>query len=89
VLAGRVPVLGSAAITQFTSYRLEYQRWIGGEWTTIREVTSLQPIQDGQLDEWDTAGLENGWYALQLTVRSSSGEEAQARTALTVSNPSR
>jgi hypothetical protein len=71
------------------SYRLEYHHWVGGEWTTIREVTGLQPVQDGQLDEWDTAGLEDGWYALRLTVRSSSGEETQARTALTVNNSAR
>ena len=88
-VSGRVEVLGTAWSPRFSAYRLENQRLVGGQWSTVREITVREPVQDGRLDEWDTSTLANGWYSLLLTVLTPSGVDAQTRTTLTVQNPGR
>jgi len=88
-VSGRVPVVGTAWSPRFSAYRLEYQQLVGGQWSTLREITRREPVQDGRLEEWDTSALANGWYSLLLTVVTPSGVDAQTRIVLTVQNRDR
>ncbi len=66
-LHGKVTIYGSAAGEGFSYFRLQYGQGLNpASWVLIGENVT-NPVTDGILGEWDTAGLE-GLYALQLVL---------------------
>jgi len=64
---GQIEIYGSASGIDFSYYRLQVgQGLFPQEWIQIGEDTH-QPVQDGLLGTWDTAGLE-GAYIIELLV---------------------
>lgn len=81
ILAGKVEVRGTANIENFAFYIVEIST-LGENWLTVitsqRENpadpnSSMKPIVDGVLGEWDTSLQEPGDYALRLTVYDAAG----------------
>ncbi len=65
-VSGRVRIEGTAAGADFLSYRVLVGQGLSPqEWIQIAEGN--EPVTDGLLAEWDTAGL-SGLYAVQLQV---------------------
>jgi membrane carboxypeptidase/penicillin-binding protein len=82
---GIIKILGSAAGTDFLSYRLEYGQGLYPLlWVQIG-TDSTTPISEGLLGEWDTTGL-NGLYALRLMVVRSDQRVDQAVVQVTLDN---
>lgn len=76
-VTGTFAVLGSAAGSNFASYRLEHG--VGHAptaWTTI--VNTTTPVVDGTLANWNTAALTASVHTLRLTVTPTSGPAAVA-----------
>ena len=73
VVAGRVPVRGSAAIDRFQFYKVEFTQ--GQEPTTWHVINDIHrtAVIGGVLEEFNTTGLPNGVYWLQLTVVDETG----------------
>ncbi len=73
VVSGEVTVRGTATTEAFQFYKVEYG-W--GEtperWNSIGDIQT-SPVVDGTLTLWNTVGLEDGVYALRLTVVDVSG----------------
>ena len=64
-LRGEISIAGTAAGTDFVSYRLEYGAGLyPQEWVQIG-TDSTTPMTEGPLAKWDTTGLD-GLYALAL-----------------------
>ena len=81
-VSGEVRIEGTAAGEEFVSYRLLAGQGLNPqEWLQIAE--GAQPVTDGVLAEWDTAGL-SGLYAVQLQVLRSDQRVDIAITQLTV-----
>lgn len=84
-VGGRVSILGSAFGNGFDFYRLQIgQGFDPLDWQQLGE-DSRQPVRDGQLGIWDTAGLE-GLYTLQLLVIRRDQSVQTATLQLTVDN---
>ncbi|MBI3732716.1 MAG: hypothetical protein HY259_04570 [Chloroflexi bacterium] len=67
-LSGLAPIIGTAAIPNFQFYKVEFgANARSGPWRVIGDVHK-QPVTDGLLETFDTAGLPPGVYFLQLTV---------------------
>ncbi len=82
---GKIDILGSAAGTDFVSYRLEYgQGLYPPNWVQIG-ADSRKHVSDGVLGEWDTSGLD-GLYALRLMVVRSDQRVDQAVVQVTLDN---
>ncbi|MBN1306048.1 MAG: penicillin-binding protein [Anaerolineales bacterium] len=82
-LGGIVAITGTAAIEDFSYYRLEYgQGLTPRRWIQIGD-DGYSPVEDGLLAEWDTSGL-NGLYALRLVVVRSDQRIETAIIAVTV-----
>jgi hypothetical protein len=64
---GQVKINGSAGGAGFSSYRLSAGKGLyPADWLQIGEESD-QPVENGSLGVWDTAGL-NGLYSIQLTL---------------------
>lgn len=64
-ISGKVPILGNAGGEGFDFYRVQIGEGLNPQaWIQI-DQDMRQPVEDGQLVVWDTAGL-NGLYALRL-----------------------
>ncbi|MEA3349737.1 MAG: penicillin-binding protein [Chloroflexota bacterium] len=64
---GELSIRGSASGDDFRSYRLQVGKGLNPQnWLAIGEDITT-PVESGQLETWDTAGL-NGLYAIQLIV---------------------
>jgi len=66
-VSGNVQIAGSASGEGFDYYRLQAGQGLNPQsWLTISEDITT-PVEDGNLGEWQTTGL-NGLYILQLLV---------------------
>jgi len=72
VLQGVVQIRGTATITGFHRYKLEYclegtcpQQ---GQWPLLSKEEFFAPVFDGVLMEWDTRTVPPGIYRLRLVV---------------------
>lgn len=64
---GKVPIIGTAAGDGFSLYRLQIGEGLNpSTWQQIGE-DGRQKIENGELGNWDTSGL-NGLYAIRLMV---------------------
>jgi membrane peptidoglycan carboxypeptidase len=87
VVRGVVPVQGSADPEGFVSYRLQYGQGLNPtRWVQIG-TDEEDPVEEGQLGEWDTAGL-SGLYTLQLLVVREGDRVATAAVPVTIDNTS-
>ncbi len=81
---GGVVITGNARLDGFQLYRLEYgpglnpQAWnqLGGDHNS--------PVDNGPMEFWDTSGLEEGLYTLQLTVLRGDNSFERYATQVTV-----
>jgi hypothetical protein len=81
----KLEIRGSAAGTNFGSYRLEYgQGLYPSGWVQIGK-DSHTPVTEGLLGEWDTTGL-NGLYSLRLLVVRNDQRVDQAVVQVTLDN---
>lgn len=71
-LSGLVLVRGTAAITNFGFFKLEYRGLTDqGAWLAI--LASETPVTSGDLGTWDTSLVLPGDYALRLVVADTAG----------------
>jgi hypothetical protein len=70
VLRGRVEIFGSASISQFQFYKIEFAPSFNpDQWAALPgSTTYAQPVIDGRLDVFDTTKVPDGTYSLKLTV---------------------
>lgn len=74
-LRGIVTVEGSASITDFQFYKVEYSTARQPDlWRAISQ-TYGQPVINGVLDRWNTPALPDGEYNLKLTAVDVRGQE--------------
>ncbi len=65
---GLVVIKGTATITDFQFYKVEFGRGASpSDWHVIGS-TRPTPVIDGVLAQWDTTALPDGVYTLRLTV---------------------
>lgn len=84
-LRGKVSVRGSAAGRDLVSYRLQAGEGLNPKsWLQIGQE-SKNTVQEGDLGEWDTSGL-NGLYALRLVVVRGDNRVENAILQVTVDN---
>ncbi len=82
---GKVPISGSAAGDGFNFYRLQVGKGLNPQQWEQVGVDQSQPVVDGELGVWDTAGLD-GLYAIQLLVVRDDQRVDTAITQVTVDN---
>ena len=74
---GVISVQGSAGGEDFAGYALAFGRGLEpASWQPIA-AAGAGPVESGLLAEWNAAELEDGPYALRLTVTGRSGEQIQ------------
>jgi len=87
VVRGRVPIIGSASIADFQFYKVEFG--VGpnpSQWAVIGSLHD-SPVINGQLEVWDTTGIPDGVYSLQLqAVKQDGNWEAFFVRGITVAN---
>jgi len=67
-VSGVVEIRGDAAGESFSSYRIQVGQGLNPRtWLQVGQ-DSAQPITGGLLAQWDTTTLEDGLYAVRLTV---------------------
>lgn len=66
-LRGQVPILGTAAGSNLSFFRIQYGKGINPEKWILLGNDFSKPVENGELIEWNTAGLD-GLYVLQLLV---------------------
>jgi hypothetical protein len=66
LLAGIVEARGTADLTNFWYYKLEFRKDGLDEWHYI--TGSQTPVHSGSLGTWDTRPLANGGYTFRLVV---------------------
>ena len=86
VVFGEITINGTAAGKNFASYALEYGAGIyPTNWTSIH--TSTLPVDAGALLRgFSTASIPEGAYTFRLRVLDVLGQEAKARTMVTIRN---
>ncbi|MBI1800496.1 MAG: hypothetical protein HYR71_02565 [Chloroflexi bacterium] len=83
---GLAPVIGNAKAGSFNFYRLEFGSGLDPTaWTQIGGDHHNQ-VDGGQLEVWDTTGLADGLYTLQLTVVEGNGNRKQSSAQVNVDN---
>ena len=89
VVRGRVPIIGSASVDSFQFYKVEYG--VGSDpsqWAVIGQLHD-SPVINGQLEVWDTSGVPDGVYSLQLqAVKQDGNWESFFVRGVTVANSS-
>lgn len=89
-VSGVVRVTGTADIPNFGFYKFEMKRPEDTVWLTIQ--AGNQPVQDGDLGDWDTRRLSPGEYQLGLVVVDNQGRSSepcivQVRVEMIVETP--
>jgi membrane peptidoglycan carboxypeptidase len=85
-VSGGLVISGSAMIDNFALYRLEYGQGLNPvSWTQLGGDHANQ-VDRGPLEFWDTAGVPEGLYTLQLTALRHDQTFQQAATQVTVDN---
>ncbi len=85
-VSGKVELRGTAGGDGFASFRIKAGQGLNpNSWLTVGSEQA-QPVKDGLLAVWDTRGLADGLYALQLRVLDHQQGAQTAVIALTVDN---
>jgi hypothetical protein len=81
-----IEIKGTANIENFGFYKYEIARPGETIWLTIQ--AGRQPVQDGDLGQWDTRTLATGEYQLRLVVTDNVGNSLPACVVqVRVNNP--
>ena len=87
VLSGVVTVHGSADVSAFESYELQYGiSHDPGAFSRPFSGPHGNPVIDGALGQWDVSGLYDGPHTLRLVVRDTFGTEYESRMRVFVEN---
>ena len=87
LVAGVVPVFGSANVPDFASYELQYgESHDPGAFSAPIYGPVGGAVVNGQLGQWDTTSLQNGPHTLRLLVRDNKGAQYEARVRVFVEN---
>ncbi|MBP9074536.1 MAG: transglycosylase domain-containing protein [Caldilineaceae bacterium] len=87
-VAGIVQVVGSADVSSFASYELQYGiSHDPGAFSAAIWGPVGTPVRDNVLGQWDTRTLTNGPHTLRVLVRDSFGTQVESRVRVTVNNP--
>ena len=85
-VSGGVVISGNANIDNFAFYRIEYGQGLNPtEWIQLGGDHG-SPVQNGPLEFWDTSGLAEGLYTLQLTAVRHDQSFERATVQVTVDN---
>ncbi len=85
-VSGGVVITGSANIDNFAFYRMEFGQGLNpASWNQLGGDHN-SPVQNGPLEFWDTGGLVEGLYTLQLTVIRHDQSFERAAVQVTVDN---
>lgn len=77
ILKGVVEIKGTAAGEGFLGYELAYAYVSDEGMTWFPIIAGNQPVNAGDLGNWDTSTITDGDYALKLTVHYSSSEDSE------------
>lgn len=85
-IQGGVVITGNARLDGFQLYRLEFGQGLNPqEWRQLGGDHN-SPVDNGPLEFWETSGLEEGLYTLQLTVLRGDGSFQRQATQVTIDN---
>ncbi|OGS22970.1 MAG: hypothetical protein A2252_07795 [Elusimicrobia bacterium RIFOXYA2_FULL_39_19] len=82
---GTVAVTGSANMSDFSNYILQYRNDSGGSWSII--TTSAQQKLSEMLGIWDAANIVDSTYTLKLILNKTGGTSYYALATAWVNNP--
>jgi membrane peptidoglycan carboxypeptidase len=85
-VSGGLVITGSARLDGFSFYRLEYGPGLSPLSWSVLGGDHHSPVDNGPLEFWDTAPVEEGLYTLQLTVVRGDQSLQQHAVQLTVDN---
>ena len=77
VIAGDVPIFGTATIDPFQKYELHFKQDPSGDDAFIYFAGGTSPVVGGQLGVWQAGGLPAGTYTLRLRVVKADGNYAE------------
>ena len=77
VIAGDVPIFGTATIDPFQKYELHFKQDPSGDDAFIYFAGGTSPVIGGQLGVWQAGGLPAGTYTLRLRVVKADGNYAE------------
>lgn len=77
VIAGDVPIFGTATIDPFQKYELHFKQDPSGDDAFIYFAGGTSPVVGGQLGVWQAGGLPAGTYSLRLRVVKADGNYAE------------
>jgi hypothetical protein len=72
---GLVTLVGAADVENFGFYKYEVARPGETVWLTLQ--AGRDPVQGGELGQWDTSTLVPGEYVLRLVVTDNAGQSLQ------------
>jgi hypothetical protein len=81
-LKGVVEIRGSANIDDFDYYKFEFCSEGATEWSFIQDFK--EPVADGILGSWNTAGLPAGSYRFRLVVVMEDGNYEECEVQVTI-----
>ncbi|HWQ84686.1 MAG TPA: Ig-like domain-containing protein, partial [Anaerolineales bacterium] len=85
IVGNQVSIIGSAAGEDFSRYRIQIGRGLNPTaWLQIGDDIT-KPVQEAELFEWDTQGL-NGLYTLQLLVERNEQQVDTSTIQVTIDN---
>ncbi len=83
---GGVVITGNARLDGFQLYRLEFGQGLNPqEWSQLGGDHG-SPVDNGPLEYWETTGLPEGLYTLQLTVLRGDGSFERQANQVTIDN---
>jgi hypothetical protein len=83
---GAVTITGSAALEDFSFYKVEYGAGASPVAWTLVGSEHTAPVTAGTLEVWDTAALDDGPYTVRLHVVRLDGNFAETQVSVTVNN---
>ncbi len=88
MVSGDLSITGTAQDDNFLSYLVEYAPGTNPSddaWEEI-EGLAIQPVTDGVLRRWNTAGIDDGRYSLRLTVTDNAGHVSTVQRVVILDN---
>ena len=85
-MGGLVEIQGSAVISEYSHYILEYGiSHDPGGWGLVRDATSVR-VESGTLGFWDTRALGNGPHTVRILAFNARGQAVERRVRVYVLN---
>jgi hypothetical protein len=71
-VSGTVKITGTASVPNFGFFKYEFAPMGSQNWATIS--AKREPVTSGDIGDWNTSSLTNGYYFLRLVVTDNVGE---------------